>query len=81
MSEQSIAVEASTIDTAKLRELGYTVYHRLVLGLADGIHTRKIWMLDPESRTGEDAAPKGANAITFQEYIELYEDHEGGQNR
>ena len=81
MSEQSVAVEASTIDAAKLRELGYTVYHRPVLGLADGIHTRKTWMLDPRGRTGTDAAPKCAEPITFQEYMKLYESEKGGQNK
>ena len=81
MSEQSVAVEASTIDAEKLKELGYTVYHRPVFSLEDGIHTRKIWMLDPRGRTGTDVAPKDANTITFQEYMKLYESEKGGQNR
>ena len=50
-----------------LRESGYEIIH--VPNLSMTGHTRKNWTIDPAAKTVLDAAPEGADAIAFSEFI------------
>ncbi len=81
MNNKYYVVDAATINIRLLRDLGYTIYHRLHLSLTAGIHTRKKWMLCPDRKMGVDAAEAGAEAMSFDEYLDLFENNKGGQNK
>ena len=80
MNNNYYVVDASTINIRLLRDLGYTIIHRPNLSLTAGVHTRKKWMLYPDRKTGVDAAEAGAEAMSFDEYLDLFENNKGGQN-
>ena len=67
-------VDANSIDKQKLRDLGYTIYHRPHFSLVEGVHTRKKWTLCPKRKTGIDAAEVKATSITINDYLKLFED-------
>ena len=81
MNNDHYVVDASTIQIRLLRDLGYTIYHRPHFSLTAGVHTRKKWMLCPGRKTGIDAAEIGAKAISFDEYLSLFESNTGGQSK
>lgn len=81
MNNDYYAVDAATIQLRLLRDLGYTIYHRPHLSLTAGVHTRKKWMLYPDRKTGVDAAEAEAKAMSFDEYINLFENNTGGQDK
>ena len=78
MNNTYYVIDAATIQVRLLRDLGYTIYHRPHLSLIAGIHTRKKWMLCPDRKTVIDAAETGANAMSFDEYINLFKSNTGG---
>ena len=81
MNDTYYVVDAATIQIPRLRDLGYTIYHRPYFSLTAGVHTRKKWMLCPDRKMGVDAADAGAEAMSFYEYINLFENNKGGQNK
>lgn len=81
MDSKYYVVDAATINIRLLRDLGYTIIHRPHLSLTAGVHTRKKWMLCPDRKTGVDAAEAGAKAMSFDEYLDLFENNKGGQNK
>lgn len=81
MNEIYYVVDAATINIRLLRDLGYTIFHRPNTSLTAGVHTRKKWMLCHNRKTGVDAAEAEAKAISFDEYISLFESNTGGQNK
>ena len=81
MNNDHYVVDASTINIRLLRVLGYTIIHRPHLSLTAGVHTRKKWMLCPDRKTGIDAAEAVAEAMSFDEYIDLFENNTGGQHK
>ena len=77
MNNNYYVVDAATINIRRLRDLGYTIIHRPHLSLTAGIHTRKKWMLCPDRKMGVDAAEAGAEAMSFDEYLDLFENNKG----
>ena len=77
MNNNYYVVDASTINIRLLRDLGYTIIHRPHLSLTAGVHTRKKWMLCPDRKMGVDAAEVGAKAMSFDEYLDLFESNKG----
>ena len=66
-------VDADSINKQKLRDLGYTIYHRPHFSLVEGVHTRKKWTLCPSQKTGTDAAEVSAEAMSFDEYYKTFD--------
>lgn len=81
MKYEYYVVDAATINIPLLRDLGYTIIHRPHLSLTVGVHTRKKWMLCPDRKTGVDAAEAEAKAMSFDEYINLFANNTGGQDK
>ena len=77
MNNNYYVVDAATINIRRLRDLGYTIIHRPHLSLTAGIHTRKKWMLCPDRKMGVDAAEAGAEAMSFDEYLNHFESNKG----
>ena len=63
-------VQTGTIDFDLLRRSGYQILHRPAFGMKGS--TRSVCTLDPHRKYGVDAAPKDAEAISFEEYLKLF---------
>ena len=72
---ETYVVDAGTIQSAILEQSGYRIIHRPFFSMWNATHSK--WELNPYTKTGVDAAPKDAETISFQEYLELFkDDHE-----
>ena len=69
---ETYVVDAGTVQSAILERSGYHISHRPYFSMWNA--TRSKWELNPYTKTGVDAAPKDAETISFQEYLELFED-------
>lgn len=67
--EAKIVVRDTIDEKARelLRESGYEIIH--VPNLSMTGHTRKNWTIDSATKTVLDAAPVGAEPITFSEFL------------
>ena len=62
-------------DTIKLRILdhsGYRVLHRPYFSMSGSTHS--VWTLNPHKKSGVDAAPIDTETITFNEFLELFDE-------
>ena len=69
-------IEAGTInedDDLLLRHSGYRILHRPYFSMKGSTH--KAFTLNPHIKSGVDAAPVGKTAISFQDYLKLFEDN------
>lgn len=66
-------VDADTIDREDcllLYRSGYGILHRPYFAMKGSTH--KMFTLNPHKKSGVDAAPVGAEAITFREYLGMF---------
>ena len=70
--DQTYVVDADTIQSAILVRSGYDIRHKPYFAMRGFTHTK--WQLNPHTKLGVDAAPNDAETISFQEYLELFED-------
>lgn len=68
---RNYVVQADTIDRTLLKDSGYSVLHRPYFAMKGSTHDN--WMLNPHTRSGVDAAKKDEPAISFDEFLALFE--------
>ena len=64
-------VVTDTVDGALLNRSRYNILHRPYFAMKGSTHT--IITLNPHTKSGVDAAPVLAEAISFQEFLELFD--------
>lgn len=69
--DRNYVVQADTIDRPLLKNSGYSVAHRPYFAMPGSTHDN--WMLNPHRRSGTDAAKKDEPAISFTEFLALFE--------
>ena len=72
-------VRIDTIDFDTLRRSGYELLHRPYFAMMGSTHA--AYTLNPHYRSGVDAAPKGAETISFEEYLALFAPSFSSQNQ
>ena len=72
-----ITVEFAGINRKELIELGYKIIH--VPYFAVHGHTKTKWQLNPYEKTAVDAARLYETSISLQEYLELFEKNNKGE--
>lgn len=63
-------VRTDTIDFDALHRSGYQLLHRPYFAMKGSTH--EAYSLNPHTKYGVDAAPDGAEIISFDEYLELF---------
>ncbi len=63
-------VEKDMIPEAFLKESGYSILHTPYFSM-DG-QTHEYWMLNPHKKTVIDSGPADAEALTFNQYLDLF---------
>jgi hypothetical protein len=63
-------VDSATIEKDLLKRSGYQIYHTPNISMQG--NTRRIWMLNPHSKTGIDSGPIDSEAMTYDEFMELF---------
>lgn len=53
-----------------LQQSGYCIMHRPYFSMRG--YTQEVWQLNPHRKKGVDAAPKGGELISFEEYLALF---------
>lgn len=69
--DKNYVVQADTVDWPLLKNSGYTVMHRPYFAMPGSTHDN--WMLNPHTRSGVDAAKKDEPAISFDEFLAMFE--------
>ncbi len=72
-------VDAASVDYPLLERSGYRLLHRPNICMYGS--TRKMYTLNPHTKCGVDAAKIGNTAISFQDYLKLFEEEDKQQNR
>ena len=68
---KAYVVDSDTISVSLLRRSGYTIFHRPYFAMWNSTHGK--WQLNPHLKRGVDAAPIDDSAISFNEYLDLFE--------
>jgi hypothetical protein len=63
-------VYSETIEKDLLKRSGYQIYHTPNISMQG--NTRRIWMLNPHTKTGIDSGPSDSEAMTYDEFMELF---------
>lgn len=63
-------VYSETIKRDLLKRSGYKIWHTPNVSMYG--QTRRIWMLNPHSKTGIDSGPSDSEAMTYDEFMELF---------
>ena len=69
-------VQTADMDLTLLFDSGYTFFHRPYFAMY--ACTRAAYTLNPHAKLGTDAAPKAAQAISFREFLQLFENESSG---
>ena len=67
------------LDFTLLYRSGYRMLHRPNFGMMGS--TREGYTLNPHRKTGVDAVPAGAGAISFGEYLKLFDGRDGADGK
>lgn len=67
-------VSCKDIDTGLLRRSGYVIRHRPYFAMMNSTHA--AWQLNPHLKIGIDAAPDDQTPISFNEYLQLFQNEE-----
>ena len=66
---KTYVVNSNTVDDEVLDQSGYRILHRPYFAMKGSTHSK--WELNPYTKGGVDAASVDAEAITFDEYLEM----------
>ncbi len=69
--DKNYVVVASSVDWPLLHDSGYSLLHRPNMAMKGS--TRSNWTLNPHRRSGTDAAKKEEPAISFDEFLALFD--------
>lgn len=72
--DKAYCVESETISVELLKKSGYLVFHRPYFAMKGSTHSK--WQLNPHTKSGVDAGPVNEDAITFEEYLKLFQKKE-----
>ena len=67
-------VDCDTIDSSLLLRSGYRIMHRPYFSMINSTH--ESWTLNPCTKVGVDAAKINEDCITFNEFLELFDDEQ-----
>ncbi len=70
-------VDSDTIDSGLLDRSGYRILHRPYFAMQGSTHSK--WTINPHTKGGVDAAKDEEASISFMEYLELFNEVQGGQ--
>ena len=62
-----------SVNWALLERFGYTILHRPYFAMRGSTHEK--WTLNPHTQIGIDAAKDEETAISFKEYLKLFDEY------
>lgn len=68
--DRNYPVYSATIKGDLLKRSGYKVWHTPYLSMYGQTH--RIWLLNPHTKCGIDSGPSDEEAMTYDEYLELF---------
>lgn len=70
--DKNYIVDFNDVDVALLSRSGYFIVHTPYFSMKGSTHA--LWQLNPHKKDGVDAAPEGSEAITFNEFLALFDE-------
>ncbi len=70
---RSYVVDSASIEVDLLNNSGYRILHRPYFGMPGNTHSK--WQLNPFTKAGIDCGPVGAEAMMFEDYLDLFREN------